>query len=996
MPTADSSCATPAPDAQQRRRRTITAIIIGILLLLLLLLLRRCHTPVAKPQPFDYFRAKAAELNNDPQKIVAFVRDTVGTLPYRGDVKGALGALWNNAASPEEKKALLDALFAAINKPVPAEATTAPSAAVITTTPLNLKITHRTLPANEDERAATETVLYDGPAGALVGDVHSIEALDGNKRRVTLRGPTGGAAAAVKEISVPADAAGEDLLFTWRMPGAKDGAPPETTARELWHKGNRTGARAVNVGDRHDFVVIPCRIGKYVREKEEVLLAQRGRDKAPEARAYLALLDYAMESDYHLAQLERRMKVRAQFAEPRVLILSRFVAPSLPGGIAYGIDLRIDRADFAGDNVPAYRASQTRSFLESSLEHQFLQKYSGLPSSSTFDVFTMIRDDMPDNCGRRVTQIDATVESLRQAASPVAEAVFSVAPDSRPKGAAFPKPVHVKVAGDGIHVTGGPILKPIADKLAAEQKAGAVQLPASGVAVYANAADAATAVETALLAADVQPNIDPAYRLATEIHRGPMSLVQKGARFHFQWGQGDAQTDQDIEVTDVRGSLAYDWRVQTGVLPTGGSREIASEALISATLHNPWYRTGSNRQERETSFVVSRKVYDAIKAGRRIDLSIEKQYGPKDDERASRPVDFTAPLTPAGTGEISVTVNGKPEKLPILKATLKGQPLAILDDPIYPIGMADALKTVSTAIACRLVDAHDVPIAGARVRIAPKNDDDHVAPAEYVTAPDGYFELPPAPVETDAYAAKTKVEVTFADRTKENVTVDLVAPGLATATIKVERPRTKLVYARSTGDVDHLKLSDEVKRQARRDVAAHRLVVIPDHFVTDGLRQFTAYYACDPRTGDYVGIMEDGLCGSSNWEQAVHLEREQVLKALKEMAQDPTRVGTAGAFQAFRGAVISWWVYCSFRTGGDSHKQAILDTLNAMKAWTDSMDLATAFGNITSDQLGDKLGDLLNKGTINAGGDAGKLAFQLGYIGGTLYLAEKLDGSDGE
>src|ERR1041384_6857577 len=60
--------------------------------------------------PFDYFQAKASELGNDPGRVARFVAEEVKGLPYTGNVKGALGTLWEGAGSPEEKAALSDAL----------------------------------------------------------------------------------------------------------------------------------------------------------------------------------------------------------------------------------------------------------------------------------------------------------------------------------------------------------------------------------------------------------------------------------------------------------------------------------------------------------------------------------------------------------------------------------------------------------------------------------------------------------------------------------------------------------------------------------------------------------------------------------------------------------------------------------------------------------------------------------------------------------------------
>ena len=48
--------------------------------------------------------------------------------------------------------------------------------------------------------------------------------------------------------------------------------------RELWRGDNRVGAVGPLVGDRHDFVVLPCRVGKRVCEKEKLRLEQAGRE----------------------------------------------------------------------------------------------------------------------------------------------------------------------------------------------------------------------------------------------------------------------------------------------------------------------------------------------------------------------------------------------------------------------------------------------------------------------------------------------------------------------------------------------------------------------------------------------------------------------------------------------------------------------------------------------------------------------------------------------
>ncbi len=112
---------TPVPP---RRKKPLIVLILFLFIAAIigiLLALRSCHPavppPVAAPLPFDYFRAKAEELHKDPAQIMTFVRDTMPTLDYRGNVKGALGALWNGAASVDEKKLLAEALLTAAAAP---------------------------------------------------------------------------------------------------------------------------------------------------------------------------------------------------------------------------------------------------------------------------------------------------------------------------------------------------------------------------------------------------------------------------------------------------------------------------------------------------------------------------------------------------------------------------------------------------------------------------------------------------------------------------------------------------------------------------------------------------------------------------------------------------------------------------------------------------------------------------------------------------------------
>lgn len=58
-----------------------------------------------------YLVGKATELGNDPQRIFAFVRDTIGFESYVGSLRGARGALWSNAGNALDQASLLVALL---------------------------------------------------------------------------------------------------------------------------------------------------------------------------------------------------------------------------------------------------------------------------------------------------------------------------------------------------------------------------------------------------------------------------------------------------------------------------------------------------------------------------------------------------------------------------------------------------------------------------------------------------------------------------------------------------------------------------------------------------------------------------------------------------------------------------------------------------------------------------------------------------------------------
>jgi hypothetical protein len=975
---------TPNVSARPSRRKQILAAVVVALLILALLLLRlQCHPASG----FDYFRAKAETLGGSAERIIAFVRDDIHSLPYRGDARGALAALWDGSGSPEEKVALANALLAHASSPrtttLDEVAPNRDRSGELSASTHTILITHRvTLPDG-----ASESKLHGGPVGDLVGEVHSIEVLAGDKTRFTIRG--------TKEQTVTVSHAGgvsEEIIFS--VLGSE--GPPIQVTRELWHRDNRIGRTAPQVGDRHDFVVLPSRVTKYVREKEELLLKQRGRDGGDDATHYLGLLDYALLSDAALAQVEKVRGVRAMMELPRVLILSRFETGGEPG---YAIDLRLNRTSFEGEPVAAYLATQMRSFAESGLEDSFLTQWSGGSSTSAFKVFSQLRDDFPNSGPRRIETIVTALGALAEHGGLDGRVRFRARPADGRDAADLPAVV-VTREGTGLRVRGGPVHPGFARKLASTD----VHIPfaADGAldTVFDSLPDAAVAVEVALLASPTKPAVSPAYVLETDIACGTEPLVTPQAQFLFGWGEGAGRTEQRITVQDSTLGLDVAWRLQTGARPSSGTRSISNEALINAATHNPWYRAGASMQNDVTSFCVSRRVLGELKAGRPIDLTIQGRYTERrESDSDKRPVEWSGTATPAGTGTARVRINGRMEEVPCVRATVQGAPIAIIDDPLFPVGMADRLIDVSTSIRGKLVDRAGIGIASATVEL-----DESSGPVKVTTWADGGFRLPPSSI--GGYT-RLKLRITLRGALLGEPEVDLSAPGREPVVVPVDRPRRSLVFLSpdAPGELDSLPVSDEVKRHVRADLAAGSTVVIPDQMITSATGLETiGYYAYDVASGHIVGVTEDGLHGCTD-SFLIQKIQEQLGMAKGKLSPPKSPLVY---IHMYRGANTAAWTYSAYRLEGQSHVEAILTVVEQMKYWEKATNMLSLFKDATKeipftrhDDLNSMAGDkaageiskLISKSIGGVNDDWAKRGFMAGYISTCIGLAYQLEDS---
>ncbi len=980
--------------AESKRRR---GILIGLAVVIVaaviaFILLRDCKAPPPTANlPFDYFRAKAAELGNEPSKVLAFVRDDIGTLSYRGNAKGALGTLWHGAGSPEEKLALArallehcpDAAAAGLDDVAPSRDKNADSK----TPPLTMKILLR---LTRDGKPADET-LFEGAIGDLIGDVQTLAMGKDGKAVLTIRGP----AATTRSVATGGAAAG-DLVFVIQRPETEK---PCTIIRELWHKDNRVGPRGPLPDDRHDFVVWPCRITPYVREKEELRLVEADRipknpkgmpsptkaaDELPaDAKAYLALLDYAVAADDLLAGLEQDRQVTAQFDLPRILILSHFNVPdSVSVGGMYAFDLRLNRPGFAGaDPASAYSATEVRSFIESGLEQHYLAAWTGMPATSAYDVINRMREGCPNSCDRRAGVIHAALSALQQYGAADARVVFA-ARDASGEATTGAR-VTVSRPGSGFHLRSSALRPAFVTDWQSREK----DLAFTDGKLDCEIADliaAGTAVETCLMAAAVRPETPPGFVLDTDIQLGAEPLVVRNASFSFRWGTGERRTEQDILIRSTRRRLSYDWRVQTGIRPVAGTRTLERAELESATVHNPWYRQGKPEVDKASSFVVSREVYRQLKAGRKVRMKFLGRYGLKDDEDGPRPVAWDGDVTPTGTGTHRVEINGKMETIPLLKCRIGKDEVAILDDPTFPIGMADKLVKITTAYRLRVVDETGMGIASARVSLK-QHSGSHQAGL------DGRLRL--LPDATRPYG-KEVLEVELDDEKLGEQTVDFTTLGRTEVEIKVKRPVQELVWISKSNqrELNRLKVSDQVKRHVTRTIAAGRMALIPRRMVKTGFGETIGYYAFDQQTGYIVGVTETGLNGSGNMAQAWGGALGSLAGDLNDSKGD---MGGMGPIHMYRGALTAWWTYCRYRMQGLNNEETIIRLLTEMDAWEAYTNMLTGVKDWGGEKLHGKMQELMNSGAANTDGAGAKAAFKVGYMQSTAFLGMYMAGKDG-
>lgn len=858
---------------EKKNNRKIKCILFVLLLLLLLLLLKSCS------RPFDYFYEKASTLDFEPEKIVQFIRDEMPTLSYRGNVKGALGALWHGSASPEEKLELAKTLLAYCDKPFPIRlAQLVPQDLSKNTLEKNylLTLTHRLkIPETTETMTFIEKELFSVPIHSLIGEIHSIEIAE--KTVIILRGKS-----AMKHEIAREKAISEEILFEIEDP--KNPEKSLLLIRELWNsQTNQEKRNKPQKGTVHDFVVVPSRISEYVLQKEEILLTQQKRKKNRESYSYLKLLDYMRDSDEILSKIETEFKVLAEFQWPRILMLSTFPKEEQTTVLekAYALDLRQNYTTFIGETPNILEATAVRSFVELSREQFFLENWTKLSSFSMYELLNQLQNSDLNSSKSRVHSIRHALWILQKRGLIDSSKIVFKGKSNQETPEKIPSIIVSLTEHKKIQLTSVTLDIESIKQIFSQRSLPAHFKPQQLESVLK--LEEATEVIEAILETTL---LSPYYSLEIEFLFGEESqfLVTPGARFEFKWQNQEKNTTQTIHIENQENSLNYHWEIKNGLRFARGKREISQDALLKSKIHNPWYGLlhSNSKQENATSFCVSQEVFHALKKNKKSEFALQKEMQTDQITGQEREIEHKGELFFKMQKKHAVLLNNKKTEIPILVCEFQAKTLTapleitLLDSPNYPIGKAEQLLEIDTEIRGRLVDENNLGIADAEISLESslgeeKADDKGFGDAitalsgksSLKTWPDGSFRLPPLKKKQYQKTTLKIVQGTAQDSETQQRELDLSAPGLDEILVQVPRHIRKLEWIEPSEikNLDSLPLSNEVKTRAQSISKTGKIIIIPNKMFENGLSIVIGFLSYDQKTGEIIGVTEDGLYG---------------------------------------------------------------------------------------------------------------------------------------
>jgi len=853
------------------------------------------------PQPeasgvpaFDYLVAKADELGNNRDAIESYVRDEVESEQYDGALRGAVATLWAGAGNDLDRSLLLQGLLHAAGK--------------------TTRLVHGTT-FGVEVRDDAGTFTYAGPAAAgepgatPLGDVPAAEA---HTVSIALRttDETGLAtdesfgsyktsdlaatdltvayrtrdAAVVAELSwnghtaiSRADAghaSREVLVFTITAP---DGSVVERT-RTLFDDRFADGASTFDPSNRYTIVVttgwVTDDVRRHETESRQEALDDRTSVDGIDAVGHVVAYTFLASSDANTIALAGQQHVSAHLTSPRITIVGNELERTSGQQRVVTLDLRKNELAVDGDATTQIAFNTSHSMYDAALESQVLARVTGQQVVAANDVLASAVAHETSTLGQRLITLAGAVNRLLT--------------DDLPDGSTF----SVAAPGDADDII----------TLTREGDALTVALGSKATAAARSDSDTAWLVGATVrrdhltdLIRDIETVLANGGQLP--IDYVPVYDFRSTPRFYqdlwvFTANPYDPSAAQLSTHYGVDGT---GYAVQSTTLMADGSTASSTftetEADIEhATQLQEWLPSDDATSSGSLYSMLSRDAYRELKESGTTVLSVVFQDG-----TVSEPIRFWV----ARSSTTTKVINGTTVELPTLElvgqyaepgvttpATGATEPIAdpvtgypvdhpqIIDDPNFPLetntfqsflvpandAYPDTTSTFQSVVAGTVVDgATGLGVNGATVTASEPG-----VSAE--SWPDGSFSLP-AIAEP---FGPISVTVTAPGYEQLTTVIDFSSPNALPLAVELEpsTPDRRAVWI-SAGNVDDVlpgtRLSERSQALIRETVENDHdvSVLVPGQPTFYALGRIDAWLEANVRTGEFYGMLPDGLYGAS-------------------------------------------------------------------------------------------------------------------------------------
>jgi len=800
------------------------AVAAGLLMALLLpLFALRCNSPVPRRDGVDDVTLKAKELQFDPEKCAAFVRDEVKLENYPGLLRGPTGTLWAHSGSEADRTSLLKALVERCGAaPRPAK-DPGPSDYHVIKFRLGSGSTWIEHEQRVADLATGQTMVVFDARGESAG--FTFVGADGERRAPTVALlPVAG----LKRL---------DLVIECRSSsGALTTRSREIFTREF--EGTPVRAHAENV---HSIFVTAGWIPDYVRERE-ISRTKKYKDRvaALHRRAAFAFL---ARSDLFSRQLAESLNVTAAFVSPRVTIVS---SERDDDRVVVSIDLRKNDLRCEGPDDAKVAFNSLRSLHDGSLESQVIEEATGAAATSANDLLANAFTGAGSTLAERQGKLEGALRRM-----------LAESPD-----------------GSVLRVSSGATAIAVRKRgsalAAARDTAGSPEFP------VADAEEGAVAISVELAAGrrtEGPLHLDYSEREVDRWYKNARIFYMWGAESRLEFEKQFTAFEPALEIAsiDYYDELGQKWLDQ----PSRSTSYVAKEDLEKADTFTTWHMNHSPQAVGYTIDMLSRSAFRELKEKGSVVLRViganEERLEPirfflMERQKRAIPVNSVAQTFDVLRieGEYESKNPKKPEKgkrFPGIKDS-KGLFVGnqfVLDDPDYPIFVPWSGFIQSSVQGTVVDEATGHGLDGAQVFL--KGPD-----VTGVSWPGGTFTLPTFRTPFAEFEVRAEAEG-YEPLVKRIDFRDSSVFPLRLALKPVEQGDPfAFVTKESLATLEGLALEEHSKSLIRSAIGERqRLVAIVPRFAVAGdAGAVDAWMELDPDTGEIYGRMQDGLYGASS------------------------------------------------------------------------------------------------------------------------------------